>query len=139
MKRDLPPTYLLTREDGSVVELMNFRREPDLTFTRKPKVKRSIPGSFVRSCRPRLAERDGMLCHYCGCGMVMPEQPEVPGRKPPRNMATIEHIVPQSHKGPNHMDNLVLACIACNNDFGSTYIKCNCDFCYSARQTFGSI
>lgn len=139
MARELPETYLLTRDDGSVIELLNFRRQPDVSFCQKPKVRRKIPGSFRKDARPRLMERDGMLCHYCECDMIEPPTPEVIGRKPPGNTATIEHIVPQSQKGPNHLDNLVLACLQCNNDFGSTYIKCRCDFCHTARQLFGSV
>lgn len=139
---DLPAgvsdSIFYTRPNGETVELMTYRRQPDIKFVQKPKQRRKIPGSFRKEARPRLKERDGMLCHYCHSVMIDPPT-EVPGRKIPGNVATIEHVVPQSQKGPNHLDNLVLACLKCNNDFGSTYIKCHCDFCVEARAQFGVI
>lgn len=129
----LPKTYFYTHSDGKVVELLNFRRKPDVSFTKKPRTRKRIPGSIRSVTRPKLIERDGLNCHYCGCQMLVPNEFNTNSRK----MATIEHVVPQSRSGPNALDNLVLACLKCNNDFGSTYIKCRCEFCDNARSQFG--
>jgi 5-methylcytosine-specific restriction endonuclease McrA len=132
----LSESYFYSRPNGEKVELLNFRREPDVSFAKKKKVRRRLPGSIRSLARPRLIERDGLACHYCSKEMVLPT-PENTVRSSPRNLATIEHVVPQSLGGPNHLDNLVLACLSCNNDFGSTYIKCRCEFCTNARAQFG--
>ena len=129
----LSETYFFTHSDGREVELVNFRREPDVSFCKKIRTRKRLPGSIRSLTRPKLIERDGLNCHYCECEMVLPNDYNTNSRK----MATIEHIVPQSLAGPNHLDNLVLACLKCNNDFGSTYIKCRCEFCNNARQLFG--
>jgi hypothetical protein len=55
----------------------------------------------------RLAARDGGLyCMYCGKKLIMQE-------------TSIEHVVPQSKGGPNSLENMVIACKACNTKAGS--------------------
>lgn len=49
-------------------------------------------------------ERDGDGCFFC--------------RKPLGDDITVEHLVPVSHGGPNHISNLFLAHGQCNNDAG---------------------
>lgn len=53
-----------------------------------------------------LVQRDGRECFYCG-NPVAPED------------SSLEHIVPRSHGGPNHMANFALAHRQCNSDAGN--------------------
>lgn len=57
-----------------------------------------------------LIKRYGNCCHYCGCDLL-PTQAETPF---PSAMQTLDHIVPQSAGGQWKIDNLVLACLECN-------------------------
>lgn len=52
-----------------------------------------------------LLKRDGTRCFYCG-----------KHRRPDK--LTIEHLVPKTCGGTNHVTNLVLACLKCNNHVG---------------------
>jgi hypothetical protein len=52
-----------------------------------------------------LFTRDGPLCFYCQRAMT-------------DETATIEHLVPRAHGGPNHTSNYVLAHATCNQDAG---------------------
>ena len=65
----------------------------NMGFTQKPRDNMS---------RQRLAliERDGADCFFC--------------RKPLVDDITVEHLVSRHKGGPDHMDNLVLAHISCN-------------------------
>jgi 5-methylcytosine-specific restriction endonuclease McrA len=58
----------------------------------------------------RLAARDGAACMYCGRDLDLgalgnPDHPDRP---------TIDHVLPRSRGGTWHIDNLVIACRACN-------------------------
>lgn len=52
----------------------------------------------------RIAKRDGMKCNYC--------------TRPFRRLseATLDHFIPRSKGGSNHISNLVLACNDCNQN-----------------------
>ena len=67
----------------------------------------SRPARRSKSDRVVLAliERDGSTCMYCGVPMAPAE-------------ITLEHIVPVTHGGPNHMANLALAHKLCNSTAG---------------------
>jgi hypothetical protein len=133
---DMPAGYYLGKKDPNFadsflgpggVELLNFRRQPDLSFVRKPRVKRRKPGSFKRR-RPILFERDGLVCHYCDIEVFIHSS-----QKLPDDAATVEHIVPIAHGGGHGFDNLVVACNKCNNDRGSDIVQiCYCERCCSA-------
>lgn len=68
------------------------------------KVKRGT--SKARKNFKTLADRDGPNCIYCGAGLAV-------------DTATIEHIVPLSAGGPDHLSNKALACRECNQAVGS--------------------
>ena len=68
------------------------------------KVKRGT--SKARKTFKTLADRDGPNCIYCGAGLAV-------------DTATIEHIVPLSAGGPDHLSNKALACRCCNQAVGS--------------------
>lgn len=54
-----------------------------------------------------LINRDGHLCIYCGKSAA------------DAKVLTIEHFIPISHGGTNHLDNLSFACEACNRAAGN--------------------
>lgn len=59
-----------------------------------------------------IIKRDGPGCWYCGEEMT---------EDGPRER-TIEHMCPVTHRGPDHLSNLVLACNACNVAAGSVSV-----------------
>lgn len=76
-----------------------------------------------------LAERDGWTCAYCGlavmCVHSAPEPAQDPFGEPgetfiPAMPAQIEHVIPRARGGSEGLDNLVLACAACNREKGVT-------------------
>ncbi len=54
--------------------------------------------------RRNLMRRDGMRCQYCGKSNVQ---------------LTLDHILPRSRGGREEWENLVVACVACNNKKGN--------------------
>ncbi len=56
-----------------------------------------------------LAEAQNWRC--CYCGEHVDEQPTRYAR-----YGTIEHVVPLSLRGPDHPDNMAIACKKCNSD-----------------------
>ncbi len=73
----------------SVIRLYNYIRKPY----------REIPLN-----RKNILRRDNHTCQYCG--------------KNHRPM-TIDHIIPKSYGGKDSWENLVAACLACNNKKGN--------------------
>lgn len=63
------------------------------------KVKKAAP--IIR----RLLQRDGEDCFFCRKAMA-------------ENTRTVEHLVPRTHGGPNHLSNFVLAHRECNLKVG---------------------
>jgi 5-methylcytosine-specific restriction endonuclease McrA len=72
------------------------------------KRRKSKPASNAGRLRivRRLMERDGRHCYWCRVEFRGDELP------------TIEHVVPKSYGGSNHLHNLVLACDWCNQKRG---------------------
>ena len=58
----------------------------------------------------KLAHRDGWQCAYCGVETCFT------GRDGPK--ATVDHVVPKSKGGLDHLSNCVVACDACNSAKG---------------------
>lgn len=60
-----------------------------------------------------ILNRDGgMICYYCKC-------PVIRTIKTVSNQATIDHIRPKKRGGKTELDNLVIACLDCNQKKGS--------------------
>ena len=57
-----------------------------------------------------IVARDGNTCVYCGVALAA-------------DVATIEHIVPVSAGGPNHLSNKTLACRECNAEAGHMSVR----------------
>lgn len=67
----------------------------------------------MRGIRRRLWHYQDGRCFYCDAPTVL----DYP-KKPPRNGATIDHIIPKSEGGGLIMQNLVMACKTCNTTRG---------------------
>ena len=70
--------------------------------------------SHLRRRYPVLVRRDGQGCFYCGLDVPPPNKDAPEGRQ-----ATIEHLVPKSLGGPNHIGNCFLAHADCNRRAGN--------------------
>lgn len=62
-----------------------------------------IPYKKIILSRKNILRRDGHRCQYCG-------HSDVP--------LTVDHVVPRSRLGEDSWENLVTACVACNNRKG---------------------
>ena len=65
-----------------------------------------LPHRRVPSTRAAIMLRDAYTCQYCG---------DTPGR----DNLTVDHVVPRSRGGRHDWDNLVTACMRCNQRKGS--------------------
>lgn len=62
-----------------------------------------------RNIRRKLADRDGLACHYCGLHLHVEGPID-------RRFATIEHLKPMGLGGAiRALENMVLACSRCNH------------------------
>jgi len=62
-----------------------------------------LPFKKIILSRKNILRRDNHRCQYCGRG-------DVP--------LTVDHVVPRSHGGEDTWENLVTACVSCNNRKG---------------------
>lgn len=62
-----------------------------------------VPYRRIMLTRRNILRRDGNRCQYCGS----------------RDRLTLDHVVPKSRGGPDTWDNLVAACVPCNNKKGN--------------------
>jgi len=69
----------------------------------------------LRYERTMLSEAQNHRCCWCGIRMT-----EVRDK---HNSSTIEHVVPKSRGGPNHIDNYAVACAQCNNKRGDQEVE----------------
>lgn len=68
--------------------------------------------------RRQVFRRDGGCCWWCEKPVHMAKIPN--GSRPPHDLATIDHIEVASFGGKHRSDNVVLACLACNQERGTT-------------------
>lgn len=66
---------------------------------------------FYQKARRKLLKINRSCC-YCGCKLS-------------NRTATLEHIIPVQRGGPNHIDNLDVACENCNTKYGKLYELCD--------------
>jgi len=62
-----------------------------------------IPYKGIMLSRKNIIRRDGHRCQYCGATSTQ---------------LTVDHIKPRAHGGLNSWENLVTACLSCNNKKG---------------------
>jgi 5-methylcytosine-specific restriction endonuclease McrA len=92
-----------------------------------PELKEWWYSKFTMSRRKRLVKlfnRQNGLCVFCGCQTWLAVE-GVKKQKPPsgkklKQMATVDHKIPQSQGGTDRMSNLAMACSLCNNDRQTT-------------------
>jgi 5-methylcytosine-specific restriction endonuclease McrA len=63
-----------------------------------------VPYRRVELSRKNILRRDGFRCQYCGSHS---------------HPLTLDHVIPKSRGGGDAWENLVAACIPCNNRKGS--------------------
>ncbi|WP_456425464.1 HNH endonuclease [Rhodocaloribacter sp.] len=63
----------------------------------------TVPYKRILLSRKNVLRRDRFRCQYCGS----------------RDRLTIDHILPKSRGGPDSWENLVAACVPCNNRKGN--------------------
>lgn len=64
-------------------------------------------------------EREKGRCFYCTNPVRVHRRATQKGKRPPRDHATIDHIVPEAWGGETTSENCVCACNACNNERGT--------------------
>ncbi len=64
-----------------------------------------------RDLKLKIWKRDGLKCRYCGIQLLMP-----PSGSPIHDLryATVDHVVPISRGGRTIKQNLITACLPCN-------------------------
>lgn len=116
---------LLLNQDYSALTLCSVKRAVILYLLGKVELVETLPGQFVRSpshripwpsivrlrrfasvpykrvmlSRNNILQRDGYSCQYCGSGSRL----------------TVDHVRPKSRGGRDTWENLVTACVRCNN------------------------
>lgn len=80
-----------------------------------PVPKRSGRGHQQRLFREALA-RDGLKCHWCPT--VCERIPSGWVGKPKPNHATLDHVIDLARGGADELENVVIACNACNQRRG---------------------
>lgn len=96
----------------------------DCAYSNKLKAKIAFNIAIRVYHRTILSEAQNHKCCYCGCEMT--EQRNY------KNSSTIDHVIPKSKGGPDHLDNYVIACFSCNTKRGITpanqfYIERSCE------------
>jgi 5-methylcytosine-specific restriction endonuclease McrA len=87
---DLVRTVRFPVEVPRIIRLLAFER---------------APRQLVKLNRRNVFARDGHRCQYCG-------------RRPAAGHFSLDHVTPRSRGGPNTWENVVCACLACNNRKG---------------------
>lgn len=103
---------LLLKDKAEMVEATRARLRAEKLTMPVPSVIRLV--AYVRLphhmalpvSRRTILARDNFTCQYCG---------DTPGRA----QLTIDHVLPTSRGGPNDWDNVVTACLACNQRKGN--------------------
>jgi CRISPR/Cas system Type II protein with McrA/HNH and RuvC-like nuclease domain len=92
--------------DSTVCVNCHLVKQDSLTKKKKRK-------SMAPSHLPKLIQKQGGKCFYCGVGMWVGSVGKKKHLAP--LLATVDHVVPASRGGTNMIDNLVAACRACNS------------------------
>jgi len=98
----LTKAELVAKKDGRVI------RSPRQVFPHPSVIRISryvrVPYRMIDLSRKNLQRRDNFCCQYCG-------------KK--THTLTIDHVIPKSRGGSDTWDNLVTACVKCNNKKGN--------------------
>ena len=106
-------SVLYRRKNGSQTGTGEMELAIDGFYKRRawtPGVPRALPRRKQLSHRIKvLRDRDGDACFYCGLALVFDD----------RDDFRIEHLVPRSHGGPDHVSNLALTHTLCEMKAGT--------------------
>lgn len=120
---------LVLNRDYSALSICSVQRAIVLVHLEKAELVEAAPGRFIRSTsvkhpwpsivrlnlyvkvpyrqtllsRKNVLRRDGQRCQYCGVN----------------DRLTIDHVMPKSRGGRDTWENLVAACVPCNNKKGN--------------------
>jgi 5-methylcytosine-specific restriction endonuclease McrA len=113
-------------ENIEVLEEYEDRECRSVTFSIKiPAVIRYISGKCVkkrgvRFSRENVYTRDKGRCQYCRRKVARPE-------------ATYDHVVPRAKGGQTRWENIVIACVPCNQCKGELQVSCGKKSCAKCR------
>lgn len=104
---------LVCLDKVEIIESRDFHVRSQFTSWPMPSVIRlvhfiRIPKKRVELTRHNIFRRDGFQCQYCGT------------KKGP---FTLDHVVPRSQGGLDSWENLVCACLVCNNKKGDKSLE----------------
>lgn len=95
-----------------------FRTNRPIRLNPNPKTEKVFAYGQKDKRLSALITRDGDKCFFCGCIMAGSfNRPD-----PVHPYPTLEHLIPLSRGGPDTLDNLLLACAACNHEAGNMNI-----------------
>ncbi len=86
------------------------------------KIFRTKNGKKKLAIKQALQDRDGFGCFYCKSELPLDEM-------------TIEHFVPVTSGGPDHISNMALACCGCNKEAGHMPVAKKLQLAMSKRET----
>lgn len=89
---------LIETKDGRIIRSQNYRM-PFPSIIRLGVYVRIVHKRVILS-RKNIMRRDGYKCQYCGAS---------------GGNLTIDHVIPKSQGGEDTWENLVTACVSCNN------------------------
>jgi 5-methylcytosine-specific restriction endonuclease McrA len=98
----LTKAEMVATNDGKVIRTIN-NAYPLPSVIRLSKYIR-VPFKKIVLTRRNILRRDNNQCQYCGSK---------------KNPLTIDHVVPKSRGGEDSWENLVAACVKCNNKKGN--------------------
>lgn len=98
----LTKAELIAKKDGLLVHSVTYSFPLPSVIRLSRYIK--IPLKKIELSRKNILRRDNHQCQYCGTYST--------------NL-TVDHIIPKSRGGTDSWDNLVAACIACNNKKGN--------------------
>jgi 5-methylcytosine-specific restriction endonuclease McrA len=98
----LTKAELIAPKDGLVLRSVN-NKVPLPSIIRLSRYIK-IPHKKIELSRKNILRRDGYRCQYCGTTS---------------GNLTVDHIIPKSRGGTDTWENLVTACISCNNKKGN--------------------
>lgn len=114
LARVVTPEDYATYDFGSWCEAHRAAPRNGHRYVRTPSLRIRVPEVIVlveyngrasrevRFSRRNIFERDGNRCQYCG-------------RHLPREDLTLDHVVPRSRGGASTWENVVVACLKCND------------------------
>jgi 5-methylcytosine-specific restriction endonuclease McrA len=90
-------------ETADGLKVRSVRRDYSLPSVVRLWQYRRVPFKRIMLTRKNIIMRDGHRCQYCGTG---------------KGAMTIDHVIPKKLNGSDSWENMVCACVKCNNKKG---------------------